>query len=99
MNFKSIVIFILVLALVLGEGYLIVSVVMAKINTEKDVENFCTQKCNYSQDSFLWEFSGEYSNKGFTTENECFNYCSKVRQGFAYFLTEYAPAYFINLFK
>jgi len=99
MSFKKILIFLLVLGLIFAEGYLVVSIIMSEINTEKDVQVFCQQKCNYSQDSLFWEFSGEYSAKGFTTKEECFNYCSRVRQGFAYFITEYTPAYFIGLFK
>jgi len=99
MNIKKIIIFILAIGLVFGESYLIASLIIDKMNKVEDVQNFCQLKCNYNPDSSYWEFSGEYSTKGFTTENECFNYCSKVRQGFAYFLTEYAPAFLSNFFN
>ena len=81
MNIKSIAIF-LAIALVLIEAYLITSSILDKVNENNAIQSYCGIKCDYNPRSFLWEFSGENYTKGFTTEAECFNYCSKVKQGF-----------------
>ena len=81
-NIKIIAIF-LAVALVLIEGYLIASSVLDKINNDTQIQNFCSAKCDYNPDSFLWEFSNDTTTKGFTTRDECFKYCSQVKQGFA----------------
>ena len=99
MNAKKIIIFILVVGLISFEGYLVVSLFLGKTNQDKDVHNFCVEKCNYNPNSLYWEFSGDINGvKGFTTEDECFSYCTRARQGFAYFITNYAPAFISNLF-
>jgi len=81
LNIKLIAIF-LATALVLIEGYLITSSILDKINQDNKIQSYCGLKCEYNPDSFLWEFSGNSYTKGFTTRTECFNYCSKVKQGF-----------------
>jgi hypothetical protein len=93
MGKKGILILIFVLALVVIEGYLITTSVLDKISQDKSVQSFCVQKCNFNQTSSFWEFSGENAIKGFTTKDECFNYCSKVKMGFAYILKDYASAF------
>lgn len=88
----------LIVLLVLGEGYLVASSVLDKIKEEKDIELFCSQKCNYSSSSYFWEFSGEGATRGFTTKNECLNYCEKARQGFAFAIfNDYGPAFLENI--
>lgn len=82
MKIKIIAIF-LAIALVLIEGYLITSSILEKVNDDNQIQNFCQAKCNYNPASFLWEFSGETYTKGFTTRQECFYHCAKVKQGFA----------------
>ena len=72
----------LAFALVLIEVYLITSSILDKVNENNAVQSYCGIKCEYNPASFLWEFSGENFTKGFTTREECFNYCSKVKQGF-----------------
>jgi len=73
---------ILAIALVLFEAYLIASYILDKTNKNNEVQSYCVIKCDYNQSSLLWEFSGDTFTKGFTTKEECFNYCSKVKQGF-----------------
>jgi hypothetical protein len=70
-------------ALVLIEVYLITSSILDKTNENNQIQVYCGEKCNYNPDSLLWEFTGENFTKGYTTRQECFNYCSKVKQGFA----------------
>jgi len=93
MNLKKVIISILILFLILLQGYLITSIVLGKINQEEDVKNYCSQRCAYNPTSFYWEFSGDYSTKGFTTEDECYNYCKKVRTGFAYIMQNYGSTF------
>jgi len=81
MKIKIILIF-LVFSLVLIEVYLIASSVLDKVDLNNKIQSFCGEKCDYNPSSLLWEFSGETFTKGFTTRNECFNYCSRVKQGF-----------------
>jgi hypothetical protein len=85
--------YILLLGLIVILGYLATSLVLEEINQDKDVKNYCAQRCKYNPTSFFWEFSGDYNTKGFTTEDECYNYCTKVRTGFAYILKNYGPAF------
>ncbi len=75
----------LVAALVLIEGYLIVSSILDNYNENNQTQNYCVQKCDYNPSSFLWEFTGDNFTKGFKTREECFNYCTKVKQGFVYY--------------
>ena len=82
MNWKIATMFLLVTALILIEGYLITSSIIDKEKEKKETQEFCQRKCDYNKDSFAWEFSGETVTKGFTTKEECFNYCGKVRLGF-----------------
>lgn len=81
-NIKFIAIF-LAIALVLIEAYLITSSILDKVNENNAIQSYCGIKCDYNPISFLWEFSGDNYIKGFTTRQECFNYCSQVKQGFA----------------
>lgn len=76
--------FFLVIVLILIEGYLVSSSILEHYSEKKDVQTFCQIKCSYNQGSYLWEFVGETVSKGFTTKDECFNYCEKVRRGFIY---------------
>ncbi len=82
MNIKAIVKYFLVLGLICLAGYLIFDLVSENIAQKKDVQIFCTQKCNYNQSSLYWEFSRDNGTKGFTTKDECFSYCSRVKEGF-----------------
>lgn len=72
----------LAIALVLIEGYLIASYILDKINNNNEIQSYCGVKCDYNPSTLAWEFSGDSYTKGFTTREECFNYCSKVKQGF-----------------
>ena len=81
LNIKVISIF-LVVALILIECYLIVSSAIDSNNQNNNIQDYCSIKCNYDPGSLMWEFSGDTYSKGFTTKEECFSYCSKVRQGF-----------------
>lgn len=99
---KGIIKFIIAIILVCAAGYLIYDLASENLAQKKDVQSFCTIKCNYNPTSFYWEFSADNGKKGFTTEDECFNYCSKVRMGFAYVLKEYGTAFlssFGGIFK
>jgi len=89
MNLKKILTFIVILLLVGLLIYLATSIVSDKINQEKDVQSYCSERCAYNPTSFFWEFTGDYNTKGFTTEDECYSYCRKVRTGFAYLLQNY----------
>ena len=81
------------LSLVLIEVYLIASSIIEKNNEAKVLESYCKARCDYNPENLLWEFSGDGITKGFTTENECFNYCSLVKQGYVYtILKEYGTA-------
>lgn len=81
-NIKIIAIF-LAIALVVIEVYLITSSLLDKVNQNNAIQSYCGIKCDYNPNSFLWEFSGDNFTKGFTTRQECFKYCSDVKQGFA----------------
>jgi hypothetical protein len=84
MNVGKIIKFFLVIGLVCFAGYLIFDLVSGDIAQKEAVQNYCTEKCNYNSTSLFWEFSKDNGVKGFTTKDECFNYCSKVKMGFAY---------------
>ena len=70
-----------------------------QITEKKEIETSCQLKCAYNSNSYFWEFSGESAIRGFTTKEECFNYCYKKEQGFAYFFTGFVPAYLTGLFE
>ena len=82
MKTSRILVICLISALVLIEGYLIISSYAEKREEGNKIQIFCQAKCKYNPGSFLWEFSGDTYVKGFTTREECFNHCSKVKQGF-----------------
>ena len=82
MSLKTIIIFLIILAVVIFEGYLIFSYIENRDTQINEVKTFCNAKCKYNDGSAFWEFSGDYATKGFTTQNECFAYCSNVKQGF-----------------
>jgi len=86
MDVKSTIKFCLIIGLILVAGYLTYSLVSASLAQQRDVNSFCAQKCSYNPSSLFWEFSGDNGTKGFTTKDECFSYCSKVKLGFAYVL-------------
>jgi hypothetical protein len=91
---------ILAVALVLIETYLIISSIIDKNNENNQIQSFCAIKCDYNPSSLLWEFSGDTATRGFTTRDECFSYCSKVKQGFAFnFIQKYNTASIINAVK
>ncbi len=76
--------YLLIVVLIVAEGWLVISLVMGDASKKKEIETACDQKCSYSQNSFMWEFSGENAIRGFTTKDECNNYCIKKEQGFVY---------------
>ena len=84
MDVKQVIKYILVVGLICFALYLTYSVISGNISQKNQEENYCTAKCNYSQYSHFWEFSGEYSTKGFTTKEECFNFCSRSFEGFVF---------------
>ena len=84
MDIKSIIKYVLIIGLVFFLGYLIFDLINGDITRKKDAQVFCTEKCGYNQNSFFWEFTGEDITKGFTTKDECFNYCEKSKEGFVY---------------
>lgn len=98
MSIKKFIIYFLVIGLVVGEGYLLFNMVSGNVSNQKETEQYCGAKCNYNQNVLLWEFSGEYATRGFTTEEECLTYCSRVKNGFAYYLSEYSTA-FLSFFS
>ncbi|MBU4204690.1 hypothetical protein KKE19_04265 [Patescibacteria group bacterium] len=81
---KKLIKYLLIITLVLVEGFLLISFVGGNIKEKKETEIFCDQKCAYSQNSYFWEFKGENIARGFTTKDECVNYCIKFKQGFVY---------------
>lgn len=86
--------------LVLIEAYLITSSIIEKNNEAKAIEFYCQERCDYNPANLLWEFSGESIEKGFTTKDECLNYCSRIKQGFVYtFLKEQGTAAISNILK
>ncbi len=96
---KKLIKYFLVLVLVVSEIYLIASLLGENITEKKEIETSCQLKCAYNSNSYFWEFSGESAIRGFTTKEECFNYCYKKEQGFAYFFTGFVPAYLTGLFE
>jgi len=88
----------LAVVLVLIELYLIASSVIDKNKETNQIQSFCSARCKYDPSSFLWEFSGDTFTKGFTTRDECFNYCSKAKQGFVYNFLENATASINRIF-
>ena len=88
----------LALALVVFEVYLVVSLVGGNITEKKEIEKACVEKCAYNSNSYFWEFSGENVIRGFTTKEECFNYCYKKEQGFAATVKRYGSAFFGAIF-
>ena len=84
MNVKKIIIFFLAAGSICFAGYLAYDLISGNIKREHDTQIFCVEKCKYSQYSYFWEYTGGNATKGFTTENECLNYCTKSRQGFVY---------------
>jgi hypothetical protein len=101
MSIKKIIIYLVVLGLVATEGYLLFTTISGNISSQNETTQYCGVKCNYNQNVLLWEFSGENATKGFTTKDECFKYCGEVKNGFAYYLSEYGSAFlsFFNFFK
>lgn len=98
MNIKKIIIYFSILALVVVEGYLVYNMVSGDINNKRETAQYCGARCNYNQNVLLWEFSGDNITKGFTTEEECLNHCSRVKNGFAYYLSKYSSA-FLSFFN
>jgi len=93
MDIKRILKYFLVIFLICFAGYLAYTLIMGNIAKNKDEQVFCAVKCNYSQYSYLWEFSGEDITKGFTTKDECLHYCSQEREGFVYrAISEYSAS-------
>jgi len=84
MNIKKIIKYCLVIGSICLAGYLVLDLISNYIARKQDEKIFCAEKCNHSPYSYFWEFSGEYSTKGFTTKEECLSYCSKSREGFVY---------------
>ena len=74
----------IVIVLVVAEGGLLLSMVGENASKRKEIEKSCEQKCTYRQNSYMWEFSGENATRGFTTKDECNDYCIKFEQGFVY---------------
>ena len=97
-NIKIIAIF-LALALVLIETYLIASSIVESSNTNSQIQSYCSEKCDYNPGSFLWEFSSDTYTKGFTTREECFNFCSKAKQGFVYNFLQSSTASLESVFE
>jgi len=83
MRLRKALIIVLILALVGFQIYLVISIFSDKINQQKNVQEYCKVRCAYNESSYFWEFSGDFETKGFTTQDECNNYCGKVRMGFA----------------
>lgn len=100
MSIKTAIKIFLVAGLIFVAGYLTFSLVSENINQKREVSNFCTQKCNYNATSLFWEFAGDNGTKGFTTQNECFSYCSRVKEGFiASFMSSPFISHFFNAKK
>ncbi|TSC54206.1 MAG: hypothetical protein LiPW30_737 [Parcubacteria group bacterium LiPW_30] len=90
---KKLIKYFLVLVLVVSEVYLIALLLGENITGKKEIETACQLKCAYNSNSYFWEFSGDLAIRGFTTKEECFNYCYKKEQGFAYYLGKYGTAF------
>jgi hypothetical protein len=99
-NIKKFIKYFIIIAVVLGWGYLIFAYITSNAAEKTAVQNYCNQKCSYNKNSFLWEFSNQDGiSKGFTTSEECFSYCSKVKEGFAYKIKDYATASLNSILK
>jgi len=72
----------LVIILVIIEGYLTYAWINDGIVEKRDTQEYCKNKCIFSQTSYFWEFSEEGPSKGFTTQEECINYCYRFQMGF-----------------
>ena len=96
MNIKALVKYFIVIVLVCLAGYLIFDLVSGDAAQKKDVLGYCTEKCSYNQSSLYWEFSRDTGVKGFTTKDECFNYCSQSREGFVYRLVSESYASLVS---
>lgn len=92
MSKKKIIIFAIVALLVAVEGYLAFSYILDGAREKRETEEFCKQKCNYSSTSYFWEYSAEGASRGFTTKQECLNFCYKSRMGFAFIVQQYGAA-------
>lgn len=95
---KKLIKYSLALALIIFEVYLVLSLVGGNIAEKKEIEKACQLKCAYNSNSYFWEFSGESAVRGFTTKDECFNYCYKKEQGFAAAVKRYGSAFFGAIF-
>lgn len=81
---KKLIKYFIVITLILVEGFLLISFVGEDAKERKEVEKFCDQNCEYNKNSYLWEFVGENISRGFTTKDECTDYCIDYKQGFVY---------------
>jgi hypothetical protein len=97
MNILRMCKYFLIIALVFIASYFAYNLISSDITQKNNEQAFCSSKCTYSEFSYLWEFSGEYSRKGFTTKDECFNFCSKSWEGFAYRVTNNSYAALLSL--
>lgn len=95
---KTLVKYFLVIILVTAEIYLIISLVGGNISVKKEIEMTCEANCAFNSNSYFWEFSGESATRGFTTKEECFNYCSKKEQGFTAMAKRYGSAFLSAIF-
>ena len=86
------------ISLVVFEIYLLFSLVGENIEGKREIERICDAQCVYSSDSYLWEFVGEGAVRGFTTKDECFNYCSKKEMGFSATVKRYGAAFLSFIF-
>lgn len=82
MNVKRIIKYFLIIGAVCFAGYLVFSLISDNIKKNNEEQAFCSAKCNYSQYSYFWEFSGGNVSKGFTTKDECLSFCIKSEEGF-----------------
>ena len=97
MNILKVSKYFLIVVLICIASYFAFNLISNDAVQKNNEQVFCTSKCNYSQYSYLWEFSGEYSRKGFTTKDECFSYCSKSWEGFAYRVTKSSYAALMSI--
>jgi len=81
---KKVIKYFIIILLVLAEAYLLITYIGGNVRDKEEVKIFCEEKCAYNGGSYLWEFAGENAVRGFTTKNECNNYCVKFKQGFVY---------------
>jgi len=95
---KNLLKYFLAVILVALEIYLVISLVGGNIVKKQEIEKNCEIKCAYNSNSYFWEFSGESATRGFTTKEECFNYCSKKEQGFVAMVRRYGSAFLGAIF-